>query len=459
MNGSPLDRRHDTLAKAFRRLGYEPTLFGYTDQSEDPSSVHANDPALYSYEGVLPGFAVRTRIADDQSIWRSWLEQQGYTDVLKAESKAFHIAASGVDDPPRGKAPVYKAEHTDTAFLVAEFKRWLAEQVVLTNCGGFGDQHNGWFAHVSFLRPHPPFVVPSPYNDMYSVEDVAPFKGANAGSSVDHPFLNFLHNRVLKKGFIPGAEGLVSEWSAKDLRHIAAVYYGMCSEVDAQIGQIVDSLESTGQSDNTIIVFTSDHGEQLGDQSLLGKYGFFDSSYHIPLIISDPGKSLTHGRVISEFTEAIDVMPTLLNMLDADIPIQLDGQSLVSLMNMDTDSSWRKAVHWEYDFRNVASLQAEKHFGIPSRSCNLSVVRNEKYKYVHFAALPSLLFDLENDPEETCNVIDKSEHQIAARMCAEELLSWRAQHLDQSLALSSVGEHGITLGEREPYYHSSSRQK
>ena len=111
-------------------------------------------------------------------------------------------------------------------------------------------------------------------------------------------------------------------------------------------------------------------------------------------------------------------------------------------------SAWREAVHWEYDFRDVATLAAENYFGIPSQACNMSVMRSARYKYVHFAALPSLLFDLENDPHETKNLIDHPDCQSIARACAEALLSWRAQHLDQSLALSRVSDQGLVTGSR-----------
>lgn len=450
-NGSPLDNRHDTLAKALRRLGYEPTLFGYTDQSGDPNIVHANDPSLRTYEGVLPGFFARTRVMEDQIIWRSWLEQHGYDGALRSATSEFHIPTTGVDDPPTSKPPVYKAEHTDTAFLVGEFKRWLAEQALNSNSES-AHNSNAWCAHISFLRPHPPFVVPPPYNDMYNISDIKMPIGVDAESDVDHPLLTFLRERISKENFIPGANGLVSDWSADDLRQIAAVYYGMCTEVDAQLGQILASLDAHDQTQNTVIVFTSDHGEQMGDHALLGKYGFFDSSYKIPLVISDPRAPSAHGRVINEFTEAVDVMPTVLDMLSADVPAQLDGQSLKMLMDQSTGSQWRKTVHWEYDFRDVVSNRAEQYFDLPSQACNMAVSRSDKFKYVHFAGLPSLLFDLEIDPFETRNVINEPEYQTAARLCAEELLSWRAQHLDQTLALSSIGEHGLTSGNREPNY-------
>jgi len=460
MNGSPLDARHDTLALAFRRLGYDPNLFGYTDQSEDPRRLHTNDPGLRSFEGLLPGFNWRACMSDDQRSWLSWLQEQGYENALQSDPVAFHIPEQGVDDPPSGGVPVYRAEHTETAYLVGEFSRWLAEE-----CSPARRQTRGagWFAHLSFLRPHPPFVVPPPYDKQYSPADVPDFCGSGdwQHESKLHPLINFLQETVTKDHFIPGTSGHVRDWSEKDLKQIAATYYGMCAEVDTQIGSLLDLLTEAGEHENTIVVFTSDHGEQLGDHHLLGKYGFFEQSFHVPLIISDPTRSTTHGRQIDAFTESVDLMPTLLSLVDAEIPAQLDGCSLLPFLdgkevsgdtvsNGKSVTAWRKAVHWEYDFRDVVGRQAEEYFGLPSQACNLSVMRSEQYKYVHFAALPPLLFDLQEDPHETRNLAEEPDYQSVVRACAEDLLSWRAQHLDQSLALSRITSDGWVSTVREP---------
>ena len=464
MNGSPLDARHDTLALAFRRLGYDPNLFGYTDQSEDPRKLNANDPRLRSYEGLLPGFTWRVCMSDDQRSWLSWLQAQGYEHALQSDPVAFHIPEQGVDDPPSAGVPVYRAEHTETAYLVGEFSRWLAEEC---SPARMQSRTTGWFAHLSFLRPHPPFVVPAPYDKQYSAADVPDFCGSGdwQHESKLHPLIDFLQNTVTKDHFIPGTSGHVRDWSEKDLKQIAATYYGMCAEVDAQVGRLLDLLTEAGERENTIVVFTSDHGEQLGDHHLLGKYGFFEQSFHVPLIISDPTRSATHGQQIDAFTEAVDVMPTLLAAVDAEIPAQLDGCSLLPFLDHaepgedalkgrstagQGKADWRKAVHWEYDFRDVVGRKAEEYFGLPSQACNLSVMRGERYKYVHFAALPPLLFDLLEDPHETRNLAEEPDYQSTVRACAEDLLSWRAQHLDQSLALSRITSTGWVDTKREP---------
>ena len=194
-----------------------------------------------------------------------------------------------------------------------------------------------------------------------------------------------------------------------------------------------------------IIILTSDHAEMMGDHRMLGKGGFFDGSYHIPLIVRDPRRRKAAGRKVDAFTEAVDILPTTLELLGSDAPAHLDGRSLAPFLDGKEPAGWRDAAHWEFDFRSISKRKAEKHFGISSRQCNLAVVRTEKFKYVHFGGgLPPVLFDLRNDPDETRNVADDSAYRSARLDMAERLLAWRAEHLDQSLALSELTDDGIS---------------
>ena len=258
-----------------------------------------------------------------------------------------------------------------------------------------------------------------------------------------HPLLDWIIETNTKSRFIPGANGLARDWTQQDLKQIAATYFGMVAEVDAQIGRMMQSLEENNCSDNTLIIFTSDHGEQLGDHALLGKHGFFDSSYHIPLIISDPSATKTHGTKVGSFTECIDIFPTLMERMGTAIPSQLDGYSLQPFIsNGEKPAGWRSAAHWEFDFRSVTNAQAEQRFNLSHTQCNLSVLRKDNVKYVHFAGLPPLMFDLSVDPQETTNVAGQAEYLSLQLDCAQQLLSWRAEHLDQTLALSALTDTG-----------------
>src|SRR5690606_17348916 len=148
------------------------------------------------------------------------------------------------------------------------------------------------FAHLSFISPHPPFIAPAPYNTMYDPEDGQPFSRLAdwQAEAASHPYMDFALARQKKKKFLPGMKGKVRDFSDRDFRQIRALYHGMISETDAQLGRIWKAIRATGAWDDTIVILTSDHAELMGSHFMLGKGGFFDGSYHIPLIIRDPSR-------------------------------------------------------------------------------------------------------------------------------------------------------------------------
>lgn len=427
-NGSPLDGRFDTLAKLGRRAGYDPTLFGYTDVSLDPRGMARDDPHLTTYEGVLPGFSVRELLPEHEKPWLSWLRGRGHAD---ARDDGVHRAA-GQDAEVGNAPPAYGQDETQTAYLTDAFIRWLSEQ------------DRAWFAHLSFLRPHPPFVVPEPYNTMFGAGDGPAFARAadREAEKALHPWLEFAMAEQRKGHFVSGATGRVEDWHADDLAALRAIYFGMIAEVDAQIGRIWQALKASGAWDDTIIVFCSDHGEMAGDHWMLGKGGFFDASYHIPLIIRDPAAGGAAGRQVERFTTAADVMPTLAERLGQPAVNHQDGRSLMPFLTGGEPAGWRDAAFWEFDFRDIAQGLAEAHFGLGPDACNLSVIRDDAFKYVHFAGLPPLLFDLKADPAELRDVAGDPAYLAVRLRYAEALLVLKARHLDQTLAYTHLSAGG-----------------
>jgi len=428
-NGTPLDDRFDTVAKAARRAGYVPTLFGYTDTGPDPRGRAPRDPALTSYEGVLPGFDVRQALPEDDRPWLSWLAHRG-VDV--SDPARIHRPTDELAPAVSTRPPAYGADQTQTAFLADAFLDWLTEQ----------ERASPWFAHISFLRPHPPFIVPEPYASLYEgVEAPDPVGLGSAQAEADlHPLVAFTLDRLAKSDFIPGAAGLARDWSDEERRTIRQIYWGMISEVDAQLGRVFDAIKESGAWDNTVIVFTSDHAELMGDHHLFGKGGFFDGGYHVPLVVRLPGGA--DGAVVEAFTEAADIFPTIADLIGAVPANAPDGRSLRPFLEGRRPIAWRDHVFWEFDFRDVAGRAAEIRFGLPSRSCNLAVIRDAATKYVHFAGLPPLLFDLEADPGETRNLAQEPAWRERRLELAEFLLAHRAAHLDQTLALTALTERG-----------------
>lgn len=405
-NGTPLDRRFDNLATITRDAGYDPLLFGYTDTTLDPRGREPDDPALRTYESVLPGFRAVVDLPEHLEPWGEWLRARGY-EVGEDVEASMYRQRTDLDTSGRGAtwAPtIYAAEHTESAFLTDEL-------VATLDATG-----PGWCIHASYLRPHPPYAVPAPYHDMYDPADVPP---PVRRSTVDeeaalHPMLA----AALGLGIVAAPS------SELDGRQLIATYYGMIAEVDAQLGRLLDAVWTRPDADHTIIVLTSDHGEQLGDHWLVQKLGFFDESYHIPLMIAGPGVTAP-GSVVSEITENVDVLPTLLDMAGIPAPDGLDGRNLVPFLTGADVDDWRDAVHWEWDFRHATPGG--------DRRANLAVHRTDSEKYVHFAGFEPLYFDLSADPycfENLAADPGRREHVLAA---AQALLSWRMSSDDETL--------------------------
>ena len=228
---------------------------------------------------------------------------------------------------------------------------------------------------------------------------------------------------------------------------IRATYYGMINQVEDCFQKLIDHLKAEGTYDETLIVLTSDHGEMLGDHWMLGKSGFFDQAVHVPLIVRDPREAAdaARGRVVEAFTESVDVMPTILNLLRAPVPRQCDGVPLTAWLEGRTPTRWRDAVHHEFDFRDLVLKKAEHRLDLRSDECSMSVLRDEHYKYVHFAALPPLFYDLRDDPDQLLNRANDPAYAPLVAEYAQKMLSWRMMNdervLTYHLIQDGVVEH------------------
>ncbi len=428
-NGTPLNKRFTNIAREVRKLGYDPTLFGYTDTSADPRDFHPKDPFLNTYEGLIPGMSSGVTLTDNQLPWIAELINRGYKKPLN-EKNIFSPRPNYPGSSKRGATfspPIYSNKDSSVAFLTNELTKWLRVR-----------ENENWFVHLSYLRPHPPWIAPEPYNSMYDPKLInKPIRRKSLDrESSQHPLLKMLHELIPRKGFFPDNQNSPASMANDlDISQAKATYFGLITEVDHHIGRIIDYLKDTKQYSSTLIIFTSDHGEHLGDHYLFGKLGYFDQAYSIPLIIRDPENCNAHGTSVDVFTESVDVMPTILNWLGAKIPEECDGISLCSIVKGEIPHNWRTEVHWEYDFREIGSLQPiiQKKFRLSPDQCSLTVIRDEKFKYIHMTSLPPLLFDLKEDPEEFCNLANSPNFKNHVLEYAQKMLSWSMLHRDRTL--------------------------
>jgi arylsulfatase A-like enzyme len=311
---------------------------------------------------------------------------------------------------------------------------WFAERG-LSYLRGRADKP--WFLHLGFYRPHPPFIAPAPYHEMYRAEDMPdPVRGDSpVDEARQHPLLAYYLENVRQASFFQDGQGLARDMGLAEVRQMRATYYGLMSEIDDQLGRVFAFLDETQQWEDTLVVFTCDHGEQLGDHYLLGKIGYFDQSYRIPMIVRDPRRAADpgRGRVVEQFTETIDTMPTILEWLGLPVPRQCDGRSLLPFCRGETPADWRTEVHYEFDFRDIHYSKPETALGLTMDTASLAVIQDREFKYVHFAALPPLLFDLELDPGQFVNRADDPAYAGVVRDYAQKMLSWRLVHADRTL--------------------------
>ncbi len=430
-NGAPLADHLPMLPRMLREHGYDPTLFGYSDTALDPATLDQHDPRRTSYEQPMSGFSAGLLLDDDIGPWIDWLAGHGYDvptdhrDIYEPTDIEIPADRGATWRPAR-----YAAEHSESAFMTETALEWLRAP---------GRTDEPWCAHLSYLRPHPPYLAPAPFHDMFDPADMP-----------DPVRRSTLEDEAALHPFLGGALSVVpSPADDLDQRQLQATYYGMIAEVDDHVGRLLDGLDALGMASDTVVVLTSDHGEQLGDHWLIEKVGFFDQSYRIPLIIRLPGhiaaagSSATAGSVaaggtvVDAFTEAVDIAPTLLDLVGAPPPDFCDGASLRPFLEHGATApeQWRRGVHYEYDFRDPGSELIEALYGLRQDQCALAVLRDDTTKYVQFCGtFPSLLFDLAEDPHE---LVDRSEDpDMTPRLLAmtRQLLSMRMEHTDPRLA-------------------------
>ncbi len=427
-NMTPLDRRHTNWALELRDAGYDPVLFGYTDTVPDPRAHRPGDPALSNWEGMLPGIKPVVEMNTDPGPWFEYCKAKGY-DMPDWRPMLYAHREKGPDWEDGRDAPIplkIAKEDNDTAYLFDRVMDYVEAQ------------SKPWAVHLSVMRPHPPWVASEPYNAMYDPDEVPDIlrKERPEDEARQHPWL--AHQLSRRPYRAPANE--------KALRRHKAVYYGLMTEVDDNMGRLIQFLKSRGQYNNTLIIFTSDHGEQMGDHWLRGKCGYFDQSYHIPLIIRDPHATAdsARGSRITAFTENVDLMPTLLQQAYVNVPVQCDGMDLTPMLRTgNVPQGWRTEAHWEYDFRDPTDDTAEKDLGVSLHQCAMNILRGERYKYVHFAGLPPLLFDLEADPSEFTNLANDPAMMPVLLEMTQKMLSWRMTHDEQTLTHMAITPDGV----------------
>lgn len=451
-NFVPLKAGEMTIGDHLRPLGVRSVLCGKTHMRADSSGMarlgidpdsdigvrisecgfdpYERDDGIHPYSGHDPNPRyhdyLRENGMDGDNPWEEWANAAEDTDstlrsgwFLKYSNRPARVAD----------------EHSETPYITRRAVEFIRDA---------GDQP--WCLHVSFIKPHWPYIVPEPYASMYSPQDALPVVRSEDELKDSHPVYAAMMDHRVSKNF--------QRDEVRDA--VLPAYMGLVKQVDDQIGILLDFLEERGMMDDTMIVFTSDHGDYLGDHWMGEKDLFHEPVIRVPLIIYDPDEraDASRGTVCNSLVEAIDIAPTMLDVYGgAPVPHVMDGLSLRPLLFGEKPQNWRSHVICEYDY----SFQ-EARIALSTSPCDswLRMIFDGRWKYVLAEGFRPMLFDLETDPNEYVDLgADPAFREICARL-HENLFEWarkprqRATIADgaiESVAIQErITEGGILIG-------------
>lgn len=423
-NGFPLRVGEPTIGEHLREIGVRCALVGKTHMTPDREGMSRLGIDPESVIGALVsecGFEVFVR--DDGTNHSDFPSRH-------AEDYDMYLRAHGMDgDNPWEEwantavgpdGGVHSGWLLENAGLPARVPKEHSETAWLTTRGIEFIEQQGetpWLCHLSYIKPHWPYLAPAPYHSIYSIGDVPPPNRSESEKRSSHPLMRGWMDMRVSKSF-----------SRNEVRNaVAPTYMGLISELDDQLGRLFDYLEESGRFNDTMVVFCSDHGDNLGDHWIGEKDLFYDCSARVPLIVFDPRKEAdtSRGNVSEQLVEAIDLAPTFLEFFGGpEKPHILEGRSLTPLLH-GVDTEWREFVFSEYDY---ATRESRREIGVDQRDARLVMVFDGRWKYIHVEGFRPMLFDLASDPGEQIDLGEDPEHAGQVNRLKEIHFRWAREH-------------------------------
>ena len=364
----PETEKPETFIHHLRRNGYYTVGIGKIS--------HSADGLVYGYE---------EDVSETRELPYSWDELLFDPGKWKTGWNAFFAFSNG-ENRQSLKKQVKPYESGDIDDL--GYPDGLTTQLALSKLRELKDKEQPFFLGIGLFKPHLPFTAPKKYWELYDEESIKiaanPTKPENVSENSLHPSGEF--NQYTLGEEHPNLEKVASEAYARKIKH---AYYAAASYADAQIGLILDELKELHLEENTIVIIWGDHGWHLGEQQIWGKHTLFENALKSALIIKIPGQE-EKARLESSIVESLDIYPTLLELVGIDNPYELDGESLVSLI--ETGQMPEGQTAYGYFKQGIT-------------------VREDRYRLTKFfrSQEPSLeLYDHQSDPLETINIADKN---------------------------------------------------
>lgn len=354
----------------------------------------------FPYNGRPPSWAHRLREQgfSAASIGKLHFRGQGGDHGFTEELDALHVVDGAGDllgclrddPPPRHKrggvleaGPGHSTYLEYDARIAARAAAWLAEHAA---------DARPWVLFVSFVCPHPPYIAPPRLFEEYAGLPLPLPPQWLREEYPRHPALRWMREKF---GY--------GEFDAPALRRAMAAYYGACTYLDERVGEVLGALARLGLEGSTRVLYTSDHGENLGARGLFGKFTMYEESAGVPLLLAGPG--VPAGRTVETPVSLVDCFLTVLEAVGA-APVPADAE-------LPGRSLWPLAAGEAPDEERV--VLSEYH-AVHSRR-GIFMLRDRRWKYVYYVEGPPQLFDLEADPEEREDLAARHEHR-------ERLAAW-----------------------------------
>jgi arylsulfatase A-like enzyme len=421
-NGFPLRVGEQTIGDHLRKLGMNSWIIGKTHMTADAEGMARLGLAADSVIGARQSECGFDNWVRDDGLWSYGPDgfyderRSPYNEYLKSkgydgENPWADYANAGISDKQIASGWMFRNADKPANIREQDSETpWLTGQTI-----DFIDQAEGpWMAHVSYIKPHWPYIVPAPYHNMFGSNHVKPARRHEVEREDPHPVYGaYMGNKV------------ASAFQREDVRDkVIPAYMGLIKQCDDQLGRLLGHLEATGRMQDTMIVLTSDHGDYLGDHWLGEKDLFHEASVKVPLIIYDPRVEVdaTRGTTCDALVESIDLAATFVEVAGGPVPDHiLEGRSLMPWLCGETPD-WRKYVISEYDYSSTP--QAAK-LGVAPRDARLFMVYDGRYKMMHAeGGMRPMLFDLHEDPEEFYDLAKGSEHNEIIDKLYLDLRHW-----------------------------------
>lgn len=396
-NNTPLNDTISALPGLLKDAGYKTAYMGKWHLGEE-IFPHQGFQTWVSLEDAYSGYFKNEADKAARSSYHNWLLSKGYKP--DTEDNKFS----------RGFAAKLPAEHCKPSFLAEQACRYLEQ-----------NKENPFILYVNFLEPHMPFT--GPLDNMYRPEDVD-LPGSYADPLDESEPLRFRLKR----------EGTMKKYgeSEADMRRLIAKYWGLVSQVDQSVGKILDKLKELGLDENTIIVFTSDHGDMMGAHNMVEKQVMFEEAVRVPLLIKIP--FLEGGqKQIKQRVSQIDIVPTLLDLMGGKIAGHLQGKSLLPLIRGEKVNGESIFIEWNPDpeynvsqYKNSGLAPAAEIIAA-EETATRAVISPDGWKLCLSNKDKHQLYNLEKDSMETTNLFNDPACRDKILELAEKIRAWQIQ--------------------------------